>query len=100
MFFISVKEINRLKKEINRLLSKGMLNICLKVTIESFSKLRISRFKKSVTRSVFGKLQFTQISWNFKASCCNLKSDVWKQNCVAFLLLRLRLTQKPLQLPI
>ena len=99
MFFFSVKEINRLKKEINRLLSKGMLNICLKVTIESFSKLRISRFKKFVTRSVFGKLQFTQISWNFKVSCCILKSDVCKQNCVAFLLLHLRLTQKPLQLP-
>ena len=28
------KEINRLRKETNRLLSKGMSNICLKVTIE------------------------------------------------------------------
>ena len=34
MFFNSVKEINRLRKEINRLLSKGMSNIYLKVTIE------------------------------------------------------------------
>ena len=34
MFFNSVKEINRLIKEINRLLSKEMSNICLKVTIE------------------------------------------------------------------
>ena len=34
MFFNSIKEINRLRKEINRLLSKGMSNIYLKVTIE------------------------------------------------------------------
>ena len=40
----SVKEINILSKEKNRLLSKGMLNIYLKVTIES--KLRFYGFKK------------------------------------------------------
>ena len=34
MFFNSVKEINRLRKEINRLLSKGMSNIYLKVAIQ------------------------------------------------------------------
>ena len=34
MFFNSSKEINRLRKETNRLLSKGMSNIYLKVTIE------------------------------------------------------------------
>ena len=34
MFLNSVKEINWLLKEINRLLSKGMSNVCLKVTIE------------------------------------------------------------------
>ena len=34
MFFCSIKEINRLRKEINRLLSKGMSSIYLKVTIE------------------------------------------------------------------
>ena len=34
MFFYSIKEINRLRKEINRLLSKGMSSIYLKVTIE------------------------------------------------------------------
>ena len=33
MFFNSIKEINRFRKEINRLLSKGMSNIYLKVTI-------------------------------------------------------------------
>ena len=30
----SVKEINRLRKEINRSLSKGILNVYLKVNIE------------------------------------------------------------------
>ena len=34
MFFNSIKEINRLRKEIYKLLSKGMSNIYLKVTIE------------------------------------------------------------------
>ena len=34
MFFNSIKEINRLRKEINKLLSKGISNIYLKVTIE------------------------------------------------------------------
>ena len=34
MVFIAFKTINRLLKEIDRLLSKGMSNICLKVTIE------------------------------------------------------------------
>ena len=50
-----------------------MSNVYLKVTIETFSKLRFSAFKKFVTRSVFGELQLTQVSLNFKASCCNLK---------------------------
>ena len=34
MFLIQFKKVNRLRKEINRFLSKGMLNVCLKVTIE------------------------------------------------------------------
>ena len=34
MLFNSIKEINRLGKEINRLLSKGMSNIYLKITVE------------------------------------------------------------------
>ena len=51
--FNSIKEINRLKKEVNRLLSKGMLNIDLKVTIETFSK-HFSGLRKCVTRSDLG----------------------------------------------
>ena len=31
-----LKEINRLRKEINRLLSKGMSNVYFKITIEKF----------------------------------------------------------------
>ena len=33
MFFNSIKEINRLRKEITRLLSKGMSNIYLKTDV-------------------------------------------------------------------
>ena len=49
-----MKEINRLRKEISRLLSKEMSNIYLKVTIETFSKLLFFTFKIFVTRSVLG----------------------------------------------
>ena len=53
----------------------------------TFSKLRFSKFKTVVTRSVFGELQLTQISLNFKISCCNLKiTDLEQELCVAFLL--------------
>ena len=72
MFFNLIKEINRLKqkinrllsnvfnsvkeisslREINRLLSKGTSNIYLKITVETFSKLRFPGSKKFVTRSV------------------------------------------------
>ena len=73
MFFTSIEEINTLRKEIYRLLSKGVSNIYLKITKEKFSKLRFSGFKRFVTRSVFGELQLKQISLNFKTSCFNLK---------------------------
>ena len=69
MLFSSVKKINRLLKEISRLLSKGMLNIYFRVSIEeklTFSKLRFSRIKKFVSRSVFAVFQLIQISLNFK----------------------------------
>ena len=69
-----------LRKNIYWSLGKGMSNIYLKVTIEIFSNLRLSGFKKFFNKSIFEELQLTQISVNFKPSCCNLKSDVWKQN--------------------
>ena len=40
MFLNLIKEINSLRQEIKRLLSKGMSDIYLKVTIETFSKFR------------------------------------------------------------
>ena len=39
--FNSIKKINRLRKEINRLLSKGISNIYLKVTTGTLSKFQI-----------------------------------------------------------
>ena len=39
MFFNEIKEKNSLGKKINSLSSKGMSNIYLEVTIETFSKL-------------------------------------------------------------
>ena len=65
--FNSIKEINRLRKEINRLLSKGVSNIDLNVTIKTFSKLQFPGFKKFITRSVFGELQLTQISLKIRS---------------------------------
>ena len=43
--FNSIKEINRLRKEINRLLSRIISNIYLKVTTDTFSKLQFSSLK-------------------------------------------------------
>ena len=68
-----MKEINALRKEINRLLSKGISNINWKVNIEMFCKLGFSGFKKFVTRSIFGELKLMEMSLNFKTYCCNLK---------------------------
>ena len=56
MLFNLIKEIKRLRKKINMLLSKGMSNICLKVAIEMFSKRRFSGLKKFVSRSFLGEL--------------------------------------------
>ena len=71
----------------NRLLSKGMSDIYLKVTIETLSKLPFSGYRKFVIRSVFGELQLKQISLNFKTSFCNLKfRHLGAKLCAAFLL--------------
>ena len=77
MFFNSIKEINRLKKEISRLLSKGMSNIYLIVTIEN----------KFVSTLVFRQLQLTPIQLNFQTSFNNLKiRDLSAKVCVTSLL--------------
>ena len=73
MFLNLVEEINRLRKEINRLLSKEMSNIYLKVTIETFSKLQFSGFKKFCRLVSFEELQTHADIIEFKTFCCNLK---------------------------
>ena len=78
------------RKEKNRLLSKGMSDIYLKVAVEKklpFSKYRFSKFKFFFSWSVFGQLQLTQTSLNFKTSRYNLKiRGLGAKLCVAFLL--------------
>ena len=54
--FNSIKEKNSLRKR-----NKGMSNIYLKVTIETFSTLRLSGFKTFCHQVSFGELQLTQI---------------------------------------
>ena len=58
MFFNSVKESNRLRKETSRLLSKGMSNIYLRVTIEEKWGTQNFGFK-SLKGSSPGQLQLT-----------------------------------------
>ena len=74
MFFHSIKEINRLRKGINRNV-RNVKYLCISYYWErlTFLKLRFFKFKNFVSRSVFGELQPTQISSNFITSCCNLK---------------------------
>ena len=84
MFFNSIKEINRSRKEINRVLRKGMSSIFLKVTIEKKWD-QFFKFKKFVSRSIFGDLQLTQIPLNFQSCYWNLKiRGLGKKLCLAF----------------
>ena len=62
--------------------SKGMSNIYLKVTVETFSKLRFSGFKKFITGSVLGSSNSCKYHWILKHLAATYKSDVWKQNYV------------------
>ena len=60
----------------NRLLSKEVSNIYLKVTAEKNRRSQnfdFPKFKKYVTKSVFREFQLTQISLNIKTSCSNVK---------------------------
>ena len=84
MFFSSIKEINRL-------LSKGISNMYLKVTLErksctqKFNFLKFTKFlifSKFVCSSVFGELQFRQISLNFQLEWNLQLSEVREENCV------------------
>ena len=69
MFFNSVKEINRLRKGINRLLSKGISNIYLKFTIEKKWGTQIFDFRslKSFSPGQFlGSSNLHRYNWTFK----------------------------------
>ena len=66
---MDVSKIN--KSNINKEISNIYLfPIVKEVTLP---KLRFPKFKKLVSRPVFAEFQLTQISANFKISCCNLK---------------------------
>ena len=61
-----------------------MSSIYLKVTNETFSKLRFPGFK-NFSPGHFGELQLRQISLSFKTSCCNLKiRRLGAKLCVSF----------------
>ena len=87
MFFNSIKEINRLRKDRNRLLSKEMSNIYLKVTIE---KNWCSQNFDFLGLKILSPGQFLESSNSCrydKTSCCNLKiRGLGAKLCVAFLL--------------
>ena len=76
MLFSSIKEINRFRKEINRLLSKGMSNICFRVSIEKkwpTQNIDNVNVKSSSLGQFLGNSKVKQISLNFKNNCYNLK---------------------------
>ena len=58
-------------KKLSQILANNIDNGGRRIGLRIY--VRHCRFKKSVTRSAFGELQLTQISLNFKTSCCNLK---------------------------
>ena len=60
MFFNSIKEINRLRIDIDRLLNKEMSNIYLKVAIEE-KNWRSQNFDFLGHHVSFGELQLTKI---------------------------------------
>ena len=65
-----------------------MPKIYLKVSTETFSKLRFSGFKKFVSGSEFWGAPTHADIIDFKTSCCNLKiRRLGAKLCLAFLLL-------------
>ena len=93
MVFNSIKEIQTLRKEMNRLLNEGMSNICLKVAIEkrwrtqNFNTLEYSVFNSSILSSSPGQfLGSSNSRINFQTSCCKLKiTGLGAKLCVMFL---------------
>ena len=91
MLFNSTGEINRVRKEINRLLSKGMSNICLKVSFEKkwhTENFNFIKYKKLVSLTVFGELHSTHADIiEFSIFYSNLKiRDLGAKVYIVFLL--------------
>ena len=84
--FNSIKEINRLRKEINRLLSRIISNTYLKVTTDTFSKLQFSSLK-NLSPGRFWQAPTHAGIINFKNSGFKSKiRHLGTKLCVAFLL--------------
>ena len=83
MLFNPIKERHMLRKEINRLLSKGITNIYLKNTIEKKKPTQNFVFK-SLKRLSPGQFLWSSNSrryhWIVKLLAATSKSEVWKQN--------------------
>ena len=86
MFFSLIKEINRLRKEINKLLSKGMWNSYLKVTIEknrrsqnfnflSLKNLSPGQFLESSNSRRYRRILKLLKLWRFKVKESNHFTD-------------------------
>ena len=90
---ILLMNVSKVNKKINRLISKRMWKFYSNSSQQeklAFLKLWFCKFKKFAFRSIFGELQLTQISLNFKTSCYNLKirNQGGKRTWEAFFLLR------------
>ena len=80
MFFRSIKETNRLLKEVNRLLINGMPNIFFRVTIDK--KGRIQNFHVLSLKSLsHGERQLMKIS-NFQTFLLQLKNKGYGRKTV------------------
>ena len=82
-----MEEINRLRKGINRLLSKSLSNIFLKVTIEK--NWRSQNFDFLSLRNLspghfLGSSNPRRYHWTSKLLFATEKSEVWEWNCCLF----------------
>ena len=78
MFFSSIKEIDRL-------ISKGMSNIYLKVTIKKnwhFQNFDFLNLKNSSPGKFLGSYNSRSYDWILKLLATTLKSEFWEQKCV------------------
>ena len=85
MFFSSINKINRLLKETNGLLNKGMSNIYLEITIEKklhTQNFNFQRLKNSSPGQCFGSSNSCRYHWTLKLLFATCESEASEQNCV------------------